>query len=104
MNNLIEEKAIEILNLVPQIACGNASIEKLKTSLNEVVEVIKKEYEEKYNNYRNGILDELDELGYNKDAIKKREKEILEGIKINLKDVQGGFIIIEEIDQIINKK
>jgi alpha-galactosidase/6-phospho-beta-glucosidase family protein len=52
-----------------------------KTSLNEVVEATKKENEEKFDKYRTGLLEELEEFGYNKDAIKKREKEILEGIE-----------------------
>jgi len=39
-NKLIEEKVKEILNLVPNIACGNKSIDELKTSLNEVAEQV----------------------------------------------------------------
>ena len=80
----------------------------LKTSLNEVVEATNKEWEEKYRKYRDSCLDELEELGYNKDAIKRREKEILEGIeKLSEKQMSGYghhfSIPLEDIKKIINK-
>ena len=82
-------------------AYGSAVI--LKTSLNEVVEATKKEWEEKYRKYRNSCLDELEGLGYNKDAIKRREKEILEGIEKLFNEEGDIDFIKKEIKKIINK-
>jgi hypothetical protein len=122
MNNLIEEKVKEICEqfldnevwqneVLSELKMGNADFTglktKLKTSLNEVVEATKKEYEEKYNKYRTGLLEELEELGYNKDAIKKREKEILEGIEkldIDIQEWGREVIGLEDIKKIINKE
>jgi len=85
-NDWIDKEWKKLSEFIMDFYRGDADYEEImlqfKSSLTQQKEAIEKECSDKIDKYRTGLLDELEELGYNKDAIERNNKEWREKIEV----------------------